>query len=255
MVTHALRLQAAGVLAALGIASSAALALAWHDVLPGGWRLRGLVEPHALREARERALYLAQRVSAFRREGPDCTERAVVFLGSSTIERCPLPELFPGCRTLNRGVAWARAAELARSVNVLLPSTEPAAIVLYAGGPDRVAAPLAVDVVLASVEQLAEAVRARAPRTPVLLLGLLPGTHSPAAEVEALARIDAGLARIAEQRGFAHLRLSASPLVDASGALVETLSTDGLHLTRTGYELLAESLRAAPEPFATLFSG
>jgi len=231
------------------------LALAWHDVLPGGWRLRGLVEPHSRREVRERALHLAQRASAFRREGPDCTQRAVVFLGSSTIERCPLAELFPRCRTLNRGVAWARAAELAQHVDALLPTDEPAAIVIYAGGPDRVAAPLAVDAVLSSVERLADAVRARAPRTPVLLLGLLPSTSAGEREIEALARIDAGLARIAAERGFAHLRLGTSSLISETGALVETLSTDGLHLTRAGYELFAETLRAAPEPFATLLSG
>jgi len=238
-----------------GVALCAALALSWADALPGGWRLRGLVEPHAVRESRERALHLAARIRAFGAEDPAARRDAVVFLGSSTIERCPLDALFPGSRALNRGVGWARARDLAAHLDLLLAGVEPRAIVLYAGGPDRVAAPLAVDEVLAAIGELARAVRAREPGTPVLLLGLLPSTGTRGPEAEALERIDRGIRRLAGELGVEHVPLRESDLVDPDQALRETLSTDGLHLTPEGYAILARRLRSAPEPFATLLAG
>lgn len=238
-----------------GIAVCAALALAWADVLPGGWRLRGLAEPHAIREARERALHFVERLRAFEREDPAARRGAVVFLGSSTIERCDLGQAFPALHALNRGIGGARARELAQHVDRLLAGVEPRAIVLYAGGPDRVAAPLDVDGALGGIDALAAAVRERAPDTPVLLLGLLPSTRTRGAEADALRRIDRGIARIALEHGFAHVDFRGTALVDPDGALVEAISTDGLHLDAAGYAILAERLRAAPEPFASDFAG
>jgi len=238
-----------------GMAVCGALALAWADVLPGGWRLRGLAEPHVLREARERALHFAARVREFEREDPEARREPIVFLGSSTIERCDFERDFPGLRVLGRGIGGAGARELAAHVDRLLAGVEPRAIVLYAGGPDRVAAPLAVDEVLGSIRELARAVRARAPHTPVLMLGLLPSTRTRGAEADALERIDAGVARIALELGFAHVHFRDSGLAGPDRALVEALSTDGLHLTPAGYAIFAERLRSAPEPFASALAG
>jgi lysophospholipase L1-like esterase len=247
------RERAALTLALLAAAACAALGLSWAGALPGGWRLRGLVLPHAAREAGERARHLADRACAFAAE--DVPPGAVVFLGSSTIERFPLAAQFPGRSCVNRGVAGARADELARHLDALLPRTRPAAIVLYAGGPDRLAAPLDVAGVLGAVERLARAVERAEPGVPVLLLGLLPNTGTSGAEAAARARIDAGLAELAARHGFQHLPLCAPPIAEPLGPLPEALSSDGLHLNERGYSVLADRLRAAPGPFAGLLAG
>lgn len=158
-----LRTRPARVLAACGVTLIAALVLAWLDVLPGGWRLRGLVVPHAVREQRERERHFDARLADFAAEGREQTADAVVFIGASTIERCPLASLFPGCRVANRGIASARARELAARLDDVLDDVlghaQPTAIVLQARGPDRVTDPLAVDAVLAGVDALARARR------------------------------------------------------------------------------------------------
>ena len=69
------------------------LALAWIDVLPGGWRLRGWVTPHPVREAREQAERSAHRLLEFREENATAPAGTTVWLGSSTIERFPLAQL------------------------------------------------------------------------------------------------------------------------------------------------------------------
>jgi lysophospholipase L1-like esterase len=239
--------------AALGIAASLVLAGAWADVLPGGWRLRGLVEAHAASAARERALHAAQRLAAFASEDPAAVRDAVVFVGSSTIERCPLDAEFPGVRAVNRGIGWARADELGAHLDRLIGGGE-RAIVLYAGSPDRLDAPLDCSSVLDAVARLATAVRERAPSTPVLLLGLLPSGTTRGPEAEALARIDDGIARIAGEHGFQHVDFARCGLAGADGALDAALSADGLHLNRAGYAIFADRLRAAPEPFAMLLA-
>ncbi len=247
--------------AASGIVAGILLVGAWTDVLPGGWRLRGLVEAHDAREGRERALHAAERLCEFAGEDPrvfaDASKvaitGAIVFVGSSTIERCPIGTLFPGVNAVNRGVDWAGSRELAAHVERLLDGT-PSAVVLYAGSPDRIDDPLDVEGVLSGIEALATAVRERVPHTPVLLLGLLPTTTTRGPETEAFARIEAGIARIASELRCEHIGFLGSALLDEHGGLREELSTDGLHLNGRGYEIFAEHLRAAPGPFATLLA-
>jgi hypothetical protein len=223
-------------------------------VLPGGWRLRGWIEPHSAREARARARVFADRLREFERESPAVSSDAVVFLGSSTIERFPLAECFPGLACVDRGVPFARARELAACVERILPR-DARWIVLYAGGADRVAAPLDVEGVADAAGDLCAAVRRAAPEAQVLLLGLLPGVGTRGAEARALERIDAELAHSARAWRFDHVRLALPPLTDAEGGLRPELSTDGLHLTSEGYTLLAERIRAAPGPVAARLRG
>ncbi len=256
LIRHAARERAGRVRAALAwtaAACAACLALAWTDVLPGGWRLRGLVEPHAEREAQERALHMAARLRAFAAEA--VPEGAIVFLGSSTIERFPLERLFPGRRCVNRGISGARADEIVAHLDRVLPAARPAAVVLYAAGPDRLATPLDTGRVLSAADRLIGAVHSALPGVPVLVLGLLPSTRTRGAEARALERIDAGLADLALRRGYAHLRLCDPPLADAGGALVESLSSDGIHLSEAGYDLLAGRLRALAGPVGDLLDG
>lgn len=241
--------------AASGIAAGILLVGAWADVLPGGWRLRGLVEAHDAREGRERALHAAERLREFAREDPraNAGSDTIVFVGSSTIERCPIETLFPGVNALNRGIGWAGSRELATHLDRLLSGT-PRAIVLYAGSPDRIDDPLDVEGVLSGIESLATAVRERVPSAPVLLLGLLPATTTCGPEAEAFARIEAGIARIAAEFHFEHVGFVGSALIDERGALREVLSTDGLHLNDQGYAIFAERLRGSPGLFASLLA-
>ena len=87
------------------------LGLVLTDVLPGGWRLRGWLEPHAVRRARDQAGERARRLIEFARESPP--EGAVLFLGSSTVARWPLAESFPGVPCIDRGVPGSRCSSCA----------------------------------------------------------------------------------------------------------------------------------------------
>ena len=233
-------------LAAFGAGAGllALAALAWADVAPGGWRLRSLFEEDWKRGARDTALHALARLERFEREDPAVPAGAIVFVGSSTIERFPIGELFPGAAAANRGIANASARLLAGAAGRLVPPSPPAGFVVYAGVVDWYAAGhdprAAADAVAALLDALVE----RAPGAPLLLLGPLPARDLGAPELARLAAFEQRLADLARSRpGTDFLPLARPPLSSPGGTLAEELSADRLHLGPEGYRVVAGWIR------------
>jgi lysophospholipase L1-like esterase len=223
-------------LAALGL--SVLLVLSWSDVLPGGWRLHGLVEPHERAERREQARHSAERLRAFAAENPSVAPGSVVFIGSSTIERFPLEACFPGKPCVNRGIGNETAGELLRRLDASLPAAAPAGVVVLTGRADFLAGAEAEELAR-GVGRVLDALRERLPGTPLALIGLPPERGMAAGESGRLARANAALAALAHERGAAFVDSARPPIADASGALAEECSADRLHLNARGYRELA----------------
>lgn len=234
---------AAAALSGLGLL---ALALAWHDVLPGGWRLRGFVKPHAVRDAEARAAHRAARLALFRSE-PAAAPGAIVFLGSSTIERFPLREAFPGLHTLNRGIGDEPLAELCARLAVGLPP-DPGAFVVYGGSVDARRLGRSAEEVAAEAERVLDALAARAPGAPIAWIGVLPDRTMSADVAARVSACNAALAALSARRGHTFVPTHRAPLVDAAGRLSAAASVDELHLSQDGYEALAGFLREAFPP-------
>lgn len=230
-------------LPAFALALAAALALAWNDVLPGGWRLHGLIEPHALAARRDQARRAAARVMRFRIENETAPAGAVVFLGSSTIERFPLDACFPGAACLDRGIGNERAAELERRLDASLPTVPLGGAVLFSGRVEHLAGELAPAEIRIHVARVVERLRALRPELPIALIGVLPARAQSADEIARLDALDAELRALALERGLAFVDTARAPMRDATGSLPEALSADRLHLGDEGYRVLARWLR------------
>ena len=113
-----------------------ALVLAWLDRLPGGHRLRTAFEPLAMRDRRAVIAHAAERLALFQRANAELVDGAILFVGSSTIERFPLAESFPSTRCANRGVANQSARDLLDQLDGILPAVRPGGVVLYTGSID-----------------------------------------------------------------------------------------------------------------------
>ena len=229
-----------------GVALVAALVtLAWFDVLPGGWTLRGLVEPHHVREAREQRQRSDARLALFAAENAGLPADTVVFLGSSTIERFALDEAFPGKLCVNRGIGNETAVELFERIPASLPAAEPAAFVLYAGSLDFRRERKPAEVV---VERVARCVRRLRELTtegvPVTLIGLLPERDMDFELRGLLERTNVALSNWAARSGIGFVATDRPPLRTATGSLAESYSADRLHLNAAGYEVLAQWLLA-----------
>jgi lysophospholipase L1-like esterase len=216
-----------------------ALALVWYDVLPGGWRLRGWVVPHAERQAREQAQHSAERMALFTTENLSIGEGAIVFLGSSTVESFPLETAFPNRPILDRGIAGETAGELLARLHESLPATEPVAALVYGGSLDfrRENAPPAE--VTRRVKSVLVALRARVPDLPIALIGILPERDMDPPFVGRLIRTNRRLNALATEMNAAFVSTERPPITACDGSLAEAYSTDRWHLNSVGYEHLA----------------
>ncbi|MCP3918070.1 MAG: hypothetical protein GY711_21185 [bacterium] len=224
------------------VLAAAAVGLAWIDVLPGGWTLRGWVTPHAVRRARAQAEFSAERVTRFAETNATLAAGSIVFIGSSTIERFPLAELFPHKPCVDRGIGGETATELLARLGASLPHATPAGVVLYAASLDfrRENQPPAV--VARRVAAIAEALHGRFAGVPVAVIGILPERDMPAAMVARLTSTNAELAALAEELGIAFVPTDRAPITDATGSLAADCAADRLHLGPKGYAALARWL-------------
>jgi hypothetical protein len=217
------------------------LALAWFELVPGGWRLRNLVEPWPERRARREREYREERLAAFRAEASPTAP--VVFLGSSTIERFPLAELFPGAATLNRGVAFEPSSLLLERLAIGVPE-DAAGFVVYAASIDHRFEGRGPSEVAAALRRVVAGLRERHPRAPVAVLGLLSERGLDGAERARLEAANGALRAACEVEGATFVSTDRAPLTGPDGTLALALSTDELHLSREGYRVVAGWLLA-----------
>lgn len=223
--------QLAGVLVALYLALGA-----WLD-WPGSWTVRRWIEPARDERLRAVALHASERMRGWREENERAPAGSIVFLGSSTIERMPLGELFPGKPALNRGIARASAPELLRWLDRSLPRAAPAAFVVYAGAIDRREDGASDAEVVERVRVLLQALHDRAPSAAIVLIGVLPARASD----PGLSELQQRLEQFARDftPAIAFVPTLRPPISSSDGLLAEGLSSDPLHLNGAGCRVLA----------------
>jgi lysophospholipase L1-like esterase len=230
-------------LALAGVLASAYGAGAWYDALPGGWKLRSYFEDPGAQSARSAQLHLLARLRSFAAEDPGAARGAVLLLGSSTIERWPVADSFPGKRVLAHGLANASLELEERLFDACLPPETPAGVVLYAGSLDLRQPQEPFEQALARLPRLVRRLRVRyGPALPVTLLGILPARHMDASAQQALAAANESLRVLARENALGFVPTARPPLAAPDGTLAESLSADELHLAPEGYRVLARWL-------------
>lgn len=228
--------------------------LVWTDVLPGGWRLRGWVTPHAIRQARQWAEHSVQRRMIFATEQPS-PEGAVVFLGSSTMERFPLDTAFPGVPCLDRGIGNESLPRLLERLPESLPEARPAGAVLYLGSIDFRAQGRAPEHISSLASLAVNWIRERHPDLPLVILGILPEREMEPEALNRLARTNSALARMCEEEDCTFLPTSRPPITDGEGSLNAEVAADQLHLNARGYAALTEWLQQDDGPVGAALRG
>jgi len=217
-----------------------ALVAAWNDVIPGGWRLRGIVWTEERRAAWVREDHAAERIELFRAERDAIAAGSIVFLGSSTIERFPLGEVFPTKPCVNRGVNGDTTLELRRRLDDSLPAAEPAALVVGIGGNDLRREQLVAALVRDRVVLLLDDLQRRYPDVPITLVGLFSATDAGERELYETSLFNTAVRREAVKRKIEFLDTRRAPLVGPEGRLQDEYAADRYHLNASGYALLGE---------------
>jgi len=241
------RLARAGLF--VGVAAAGLVALAWLDVLPGGWRLRTLFVPQSVQDQHRRAAHRADRLGGFEREALP-SPGATLFIGSSTIERFPLQRHFPELHPVNRGIGDEDLAGLEARALSTVRRLKPATVVVYAASinvrraiNDGTWTP--PEEIVRRIAALAVSLLAEPGVSAVVLIGVLPEQTTASALQGRLTATNTGLATFAETTaGISFLPTNRLPLVDAAGNLGPEIAADALHLNAAGYDVLAEWLGA-----------
>lgn len=236
------------VLLACGALLAVTAGLVWHGVLPGTWSLRRMLSGREATEAWLRERHAAQRLAAFART--PAPPGAVCFLGSSTIERLPLAELFPGARCVNRAIAGDTAARLRERLPDLLPPA-PAGFVLQIGANDLRREGREPEAVAADVEAILARLSHQAPGAPVAVLGLFRPRSSNARDGARTAAFNRRLKALCAEHGATFVPI-ADALAGPDGRLAPSLAADPHHLCAQGARRLAARLREASGPLAPL---
>jgi len=219
---------------------SLVVALSWTGALPGGWTLRGLVWGGAERANWERETHRAERLAQFRADRDQLPADSVVFLGSSTIERFPLAEIFPDRRCVNRGISGDTTADLLERLDDSLPTAKPAAFIINIGGNDLRREEQVAAVVRDRLVALLDELLARYPEAPITVIGLVPAVDADEAELYEFELYNIAARRAAVSRKLPFIVVQRGPLADAEGRLNAEFAADNYHLNAAGYRRLAE---------------
>ncbi len=169
--------------------------------------------------------------------------RRVLFLGDSITEGGQWNEWFPDLPTLNRGIGGDDVQGVFTRLNTAI--NDPMAISLLIGTNDLGGAKRKVEDIAASIQELANEIRTRAPKAPFLINSVIPRHRKYREDITAL---NLRLRDIAAREDAVFVDLWPA-LADASGALRKEFTADALHLNGLGYAAWAKVLR---EQFSTL---
>ena len=179
--------------------------------------------------------YYKHRVSVFR-SLPE-TEGKIVMLGNSLNNNALWEELFPMGYLINRGISGDVVDGVCQRLDEIIPD-KPAKIFVITGTNDFINNPEKPAIeVWNSYEKLIQTIRTELPDTKLYVQSTLPlnpkskfyeGFNERAMELNKL--LDAGK----ERYGYFYLDI-ASLLSDENGDLAEINTTDGIHLSATGY--------------------
>ena len=163
-------------------------------------------------------------------------ERAVLFVGSSSIAGWPTADRFPGLPVINRGIGGAQISDSNHFLEETVLKYSPDVIVLYAGNND-VEAGKTPQQVLEDYQQFVAAVHARKSDTRIVYVSIHPSLARWARwpkmhEANELIRAwSAGNPRLR------YADISQAMLGSDGRPMPQLFVQDGLHLTPAGYDI------------------
>ncbi|HAJ59780.1 MAG TPA: acylhydrolase [Cyanobacteria bacterium UBA8543] len=171
-----------------------------------------------------------------------------ILLGDSLSMWFP-SEGFPSNRDrlwLNQGISGENSAQILNRLSAF-SQTRPDTIYVLAGINDlRQGA--SDEVILNNLRKIMYHLRLNHPKSQVIMQSILP-TRLNGIFNERIRNLNKQIALVARQEGAGYLNLY-SLFVDGQGQLRQELTTDGIHLTRRGYEVWQQALNYAENSLA-----
>ncbi|RYZ63102.1 MAG: sialate O-acetylesterase [Chitinophagaceae bacterium] len=174
------------------------------------------------------------------------SKKDVVFLGNSITFWGNWPELLNSAHVKNRGIPGDITFGVLERLDEVINGRPKKIFILI--GINDVARNIPDSVILQNYRRMVAAIKTGSPRTKIFFQSILP-TNSAAGKLTShynkgghIKTINAGLKDITEKEGVVFIDLY-SAFADAEGNLPRSLTFDGVHLTKAGYDIWVDILR------------
>jgi len=169
------------------------------------------------------------------------SNRLAILVGDSLSMWFPSQSLPYGQLWLNQGISGENSGQILKRLSAFA-KTRPNTIYVMAGTNDlRQGA--SDRIILDNIRQIVRRLRSNHPQAQVVVQSVLP-TRLKNIPNERIYNLNQQIAAIAQQEGTGFLNLY-SLFADEQGQLQQDLTTDGIHLTRRGYQVWQEALNYA----------
>lgn len=177
-------------------------------------------------------------------------EPDVIFIGDSIVEYYPLQELFGTAKTIvNRGIRGYQTKLLLENLDAHLYGDAVDQIVLLIGTND-IGKDIPINEALDNLERVIQSIARDYPLSQIKLLSILPVNEGEKYKQTVYIRTNEKIRewnQAYEALTSAYMQVDFVPvydsLTDTEGQLKKYYTTDGLHLSVAGYQVLSEALK------------
>ena len=177
-------------------------------------------------------------------------EPDILFIGDSIVEYYPLQELFGTSKTIvNRGIRGYQTGLLLENLDAHLYGGAVDKIVLLIGTND-IGKDVPVNEALNNLESIIQSIARDYPLTEIKLLSILPVNEGEEYKQTVYIRTNEKIQKwnqAYKELSSAYMQVEFAPvfdsLTDQAGQLKNDYTTDGLHLSVPGYQVLTKSLK------------
>lgn len=177
-------------------------------------------------------------------------EPDVIFIGDSIVEYYPLQELFGTAKTIvNRGIRGYQTKLLLENLDAHLYGDAVDQIVLLIGTND-IGKDIPMNEALDNLERVIQSIARDYPLSQIKLLSILPVNEGERYKQTVYIRTNEKIRewnQAYEALASAYMQVDFVPvydsLTDTEGQLKKDYTTDGLHLSVAGYQVLSEALK------------
>ena len=177
-------------------------------------------------------------------------EPDILFIGDSIVEYYPLQELFGTSKTIvNRGIRGYQTGLLLENLDAHLYGGAVDKIVLLIGTND-IGKDVPVNEALNNLEAIIQSIARDYPLTEMKLLSILPVNEGEEYKQTVYIRTNEKIQKwnqAYKELSSAYMQVEFVPvfdsLIDQAGQLKKDYTTDGLHLSVTGYQVLTKVLK------------
>lgn len=177
-------------------------------------------------------------------------EPDVLFIGDSIVEYYPLQELFGTSKTIvNRGIRGYQTELLLENLDAHLYGRAVDKIVLLIGTND-IGKDVPVNEALNNLEAIIQSIARDYPLTEIKLLSILPVNEGEEYKQTVYVRTNEKIQKwnqAYQELTSTYMQVEFVPvfdsLTDKAGQLKKDYTTDGLHLSVTGYQVLTKALK------------